>query len=143
MSDIVERLRVRHECTAGYTRDIYAPSDQDLDLEAADEIYLLSAALKAVTADRDRLRGYWHEAQTLANGLRADRDRLREDLRCARAALTDWHEAHDKVRDDRDRLREALDAAERREDNARCINCGSFLFEVVDRAALAAQEPKP
>ncbi|MGD9590830.1 MAG: hypothetical protein AB7Q37_18490 [Pyrinomonadaceae bacterium] len=38
MSDISERLRTRYECTAGFTRDIFAPEDRDLDIEAADEI---------------------------------------------------------------------------------------------------------
>lgn len=33
--DIVERLEERHQCTAGFTRDIYRTEDRDLDLEAS------------------------------------------------------------------------------------------------------------
>ena len=50
MNNFVERLRLRYECTAGFTRDIFMPEDRDLDLLVADEIVSLEQRIKDLEA---------------------------------------------------------------------------------------------
>lgn len=50
---IVDDLLTRHECTAGFTRDIYLPEERDLDVRAAHTIEALTDALRVLWSDVD------------------------------------------------------------------------------------------
>jgi hypothetical protein len=64
VAELVEGLRTRYECTAGFTYDIYHADERDMDLEAA-------AALERLEAENQRLRGAlnsiasWGEGETV------------------------------------------------------------------------------
>lgn len=60
--DIVERLRVRYICTAGFTREIYMEADRALDLIAAAEIERLRQRVAELEADAARYR--WQPIET-------------------------------------------------------------------------------
>ncbi len=49
--DIADRLRVRYECTAGFTHGIYFPEDRELDLLAARELDARQARIDALMVE--------------------------------------------------------------------------------------------
>lgn len=53
MSDLPDELRTRHQCTAGFTRDIYSLEHRDLDLRAADEIEQYRKALERIKSQAE------------------------------------------------------------------------------------------
>lgn len=50
MNYYADQLRQRHECTAGFTRDIFILEHRYLDLDAADEIEWLEKRIKELEA---------------------------------------------------------------------------------------------
>jgi len=82
MTDIVERLRLQKSCAAWYCEETTATLE-----DAADDIERLRAERDEAQAEANAGRQAEHDADVERRAVESERDRLREALRIAIAAM--------------------------------------------------------